>query len=182
MQRQPKGNRQLSDWDSVSGACNASPASGYMPGKAAGIVAKRACCGRGAFYLRGRDARINKTLYLFHARQQFLDHLAVDIEKLVRRASRESLIPAVRINGTSDLAWIAMEMSSRFPGVQFYGHTKLPKPELRISGQPPPGVFRSVATICRMRRQRWRPGINVAVVFDTPWWHGRNCRKHGSGW
>jgi hypothetical protein len=38
---------------------------------------------------------------------------------------------AVRINGTSDLAWIPMQMSAEFPQVQFYDYTKLPKPHLR---------------------------------------------------
>ena len=91
-----------------------------------------------------------------------------DIEKLVRRASRESLIPAVRINGTSDLAWIAMEMSSRFPGVQFYDYTKLPKPELRISSNYHLTFsFSAGNNLLGCKRKRWRPGINVAVVFDT---------------
>ena len=129
----------------------------------------RAAClftaGRGAF-TQVRDARINKTLYLFHVRQQFLDHLAVDIEKLVRRASRESLIPAVRINGTSDLAWIAMEMSSRFPGVQFYDYTKLPKPELRISSNYHL-TFSFSGNNLSDAKKALAAGINVAVVFDT---------------
>ena len=38
---------------------------------------------------------------------------------------------AVRINGTSDLAWIPMLMASEFPHVQFYDYTKLPKAHLR---------------------------------------------------
>jgi hypothetical protein len=71
---------------------------------------------------------------------------------------------AVRINGTSDLAWIPMQMSAEFPFVQFYDYTKLPKPHLRT--RPNYAITfshtgRNVAE-CLSALEN---GVNVAVAF-----------------
>jgi hypothetical protein len=74
--------------------------------------------------------RIRKTRLLFEEKETFLLQLQRDIAALVRKAEREGLIPLVRLNGTSDLAWEKMKLNGRslmelFPEVQFYDYTKI---------------------------------------------------------
>jgi len=80
--------------------------------------------GRGKFDTP-QQKRLQRTLLLFEDRQQFVQDLVVDIRSLIRRADKAGMIPCVRINGTSDLPWLAKEMADRFRGVQFYDYTKI---------------------------------------------------------
>src|SRR5215471_5482046 len=90
-------------------------------------------CRKGCLFTAGRasftpniiTARIAKTHFLFDNRDAFLESLRYDIRALVRKAKRENKRAAVRINGTSDLPWIALQMAAEFPDVQFYDYTKL---------------------------------------------------------
>jgi hypothetical protein len=131
-------------------------------------------CREGCLFTAGRasftpsiiTARIEKTNFLFDNREAFLASLRYDIAALIRKAKRERLTPAVRINGTSDLPWLAMMMASEFPAVQFYDYTKLAQPwnrtlsnyHLTFSHSEENGA----ACIAALAH-----GINVAVVFDT---------------
>jgi hypothetical protein len=129
----------------------------------------RAAClfsaGRGRFD-SVRKARIAKTVFLHEKRDSFLDSLRYDIARLVRDAAGQGLTPAVRINGTSDLPWIALQMADEFPDVQFYDYTKLPNPHVRLrpnyhltfsfSGENHTDVLLALQN-----------GINVSVVFST---------------
>src|SRR5579864_2488029 len=77
---------------------------------------RKAClftAGRGRFDAI-RQGRINKTLLLHSNRALFLDCLRWDIGMIVRRARKLGLIPAIRINGTSDLAWLSGMMADEF--------------------------------------------------------------------
>lgn len=134
--------------------------------------------GRAAFTPSINRARISKTHYLFANRTEFLDNLRKDITALLRKAKRESLTPCVRINGTSDLPWIALELSAEFPTVQFYDYTKLPKPYTRTRPNYHLTFSHSETNLadCLDSLQH---GVNVAVVFDTKrkrplpeTWHG----------
>lgn len=124
------------------------------------------------------QSRFWKTMLLAENRALFLDCLRWDIGKIARRAKALGMKPAIRVNGSSDLAWIGMQMAAEFPEVQFYDYTKLPKPELRVranyaitfsySGENLQDALHALAH-----------GVNVAVVFDTQkgaalpaTWHG----------
>lgn len=67
--------------------------------------------GRGGILKRGnvtnaiQEARIRRTLRFMHQRSEFMGDLRADIATLARMARREGLRPALRLNGTSDLAW-----------------------------------------------------------------------------
>lgn len=121
--------------------------------------------GRGAFQ-QIKDARIKKTKWLATDRAGFVAQLRKDIVSLARKAERDGLTPAVRVNGTSDLAWLAMQMADEFPTVQFYDYTKLPKPWLRarvnyhLTFSLSESNF-SAAMLALAHR------TNVAVVFNT---------------
>jgi hypothetical protein len=48
-------------------------------------------------------ARIKKTKMFFENRDEFLKILSDDIKSLVKKANKINMIPAVRLNGTSDI-------------------------------------------------------------------------------
>lgn len=90
--------------------------------------------GRGV-YTKTQEGRINKTRWFFMERDSFMEGLVKNVEALIRKAKRENMIPAVRLNGTSDIAWEKIKvvrngisyasMMKAFPEVQFYDYTKV---------------------------------------------------------
>lgn len=74
-----------------------------------------------------QNARLKRTLWFFNERGTFEQALIADIKLVVKQASKKGLIPAIRINGTSDLPMLAIKMALMFPDVQFYDYTKIAK-------------------------------------------------------
>ena len=108
--------------------------SGYetCPKRTAGCTA--AClntAGRGGIFKKGestnviQQARIRKTKAFFENREQFLADLENDIRLGIKQAEKQGLIPAFRLNGTSDIAWEKYGIIEKFPNVQFYDYTKM---------------------------------------------------------
>lgn len=108
--------------------------SGYetCPKRTAGCSA--AClntAGRGGIFKKGettnviQQARIRKTKMFFENREQFLADLENDIRLGIKQAEKQGLIPAFRLNGTSDIAWEKYGIIEKFPNVQFYDYTKM---------------------------------------------------------
>jgi len=127
--------------------------------------------GRGAFNSVQR-ARIRKTLMFLQYRDEFMALLVRDIERLQRKASRENMVLAVRLNGTSDVQWElewvdGWNLMGIFPDVQFYDYTKIP-------GRRPPANYHltfsysGVAGFERVvaKQLRHNPDTNLAVVFS----------------
>jgi hypothetical protein len=102
--------------------------------------------------------------------------LTRELDALERKAKREGLRPAVRLNGTSDLAWesmpvvidgarIADSILRLYPGVTFYGYTKS---IARAIGAPQRLTFsRSERTADATVRTLLQAGVNVATVFGV---------------
>lgn len=98
----------------------------------------RAAClytaGRGV-YNSVQNARINKTKWFFGERDSFMEKLVADIAALVKKAKKLNMEPAVRLNGTSDIAWekiackrdgkVYRNVMEAFSDVQFYDYTKV---------------------------------------------------------
>jgi len=125
-------------------------------------------------------ARIAKTKKLQRTPIAFQKQLHKDVASLVKAAARKGFTPAVRLNGTSDQPKLALQLAAKFPAVQFYDYTKLPKPWLRVRPNYHLTFSRSECntTECIEALQH---GINVAVVFkvkkDAPLpqkWNGYN--------
>jgi hypothetical protein len=112
------------------------------------------------------QSRIWKTRLLHANRAQFLEFLRYDIGRLIRRARKLGLTPAVRLNGTSDLPWLPLQMAREFPDVQFYDYTKLPKPYLRTRANYAITFSHSGENLSESLNALAQ-GVNVAVVFDT---------------
>jgi hypothetical protein len=113
-----------------------------------------------------RQGRIDKTVLLKFNRELFLNCLRWDVGMIARRARKMGLTPAIRINGTSDLAWIPAMMASEFAGIQFYDYTKRDNPELRI--RPNYSLtFSYTGHNLTEALSALSHGVNVAVVFST---------------
>lgn len=134
--------------------------------------------GRAAIFPKIAEARIRKTRELFANRKAFTAQLSKDISALVRKAERENMIPCVRLNGTSDLPWLSLELAEQFPNVQFYDYTKLPKAWTRTRSN-----YHLTFSHSESNEQECvsalSHGLSVAVVFDTKkgrvlpqTWHG----------
>jgi len=153
--------------------------SGYetCPKRTAGCTA--AClntAGRGGMFKEGgtntiQEARKRKTRMFFENRVQFLAQLSVDIEKGIKQAEKKGMIPAFRLNGTSDIAWEKYEVIGGknifqlFPEVQFYDYTKMRN--RKVTGLKNYHLTFSKADGNDMDvRLAASAGMNVAVVFD----------------
>lgn len=118
--------------------------SGYetCPKRTAGCSA--AClntAGRGGMFKKGattnviQEARKRKTRMFFEQRADFLNALVADIELAIKQSAKMNLVPAFRLNGTSDLSFEKYSVVRNgveyknvfeaFPDVQFYDYTKV---------------------------------------------------------
>jgi hypothetical protein len=142
---------------------------------------KSAClntAGRGGMFKKGettnmiQKARIRKTVEFFFGRDQFMKDLYHDIQKAIKFADKQGLIPVIRLNGTSDISWekyevgtTGMNLFQLFPNVQFYDYTK-------VLGRKVAQYFNYHLTFSKADgndadvAQAIEQGYNIAAVFD----------------
>lgn len=155
----------------LTGVMYLAPASisGYEVCPRRSVGCTEAClytAGMGAFS-NVQQARIAKTKAFFEQREDFLNQLRADIKALVRKAKKDNMIPAVRLNGTSDIEWTRFGLMEEFPDVQFYDYTKVYN---RLEKEIPSNYHvtfsknESNAIECV---NALKLGVNVAVVFAT---------------
>jgi hypothetical protein len=105
--------------------------------RSAGCTAACLAEGTGRMSMSGpQRARRRRHAAFFADRGRFLADLADDIRKHRARALKQGKIPAVRLNGTTDLPWHRMKVTvdgttypnlhAMFPDVSFYEYTKVP--------------------------------------------------------
>lgn len=131
----------------------------------------RAVClysaGRGAF-TNVQNARIRKTKEFLADPVAFCNKLAEDIRLLIKQAKARGMIPAVRLNGTTDIKWEEYGIIQQFPDVQFYDYTKYP-PTLR-KNLPKNYVltysFSEAAHAPQWAAMWQRRHVNTAIVFN----------------
>lgn len=135
--------------------------------------------GHGA-YRSVRDGRLRKTYQFLHRRPEFMIALHNDIAKLVRSAKRREMVPAVRLNGTSDVAWESIpfvdadgvEHQNIFaanPNVQFYDYTKVRDRVITCAGIPNYHLTFSLAETRKSMSDALfalENKVSVSVVFD----------------
>lgn len=120
-------------------------------------------------------ARIQRTRLFKRDREMFMIQLVCEIGTFLKRAEREKLTPAIRLNGTSDLPWEnirldGMTIFELFPDVQFYDYTKYPI-RLRRRALSIPNyhlTFSLSEDNDEYAKHALSAGINVAVVLDLP--------------
>lgn len=132
---------------------------------------RKAClntAGRGGM-TSTQKARVRKTREFFTQKEAFMAQLEKDIEALIRKADREDLQPAVRLNGTADIPWERVRYGEdrrtifeAFPEIQFYDYTKRPRRE-------PPANYDLTFSLAESNEAEALlailNGMNVAVVF-----------------
>jgi hypothetical protein len=142
--------------------------SGYevCPMRSAGCTA--AClytAGMGAFS-NVQQARIKKTKMFFEQREEFFKLLHKDIKSLIAKAKKENLVPAVRLNGTSDINWVRFKIFEQYSEVQFYDYTKMLNHLTKDVANYHITFSKNESNDvdCKIALER---GYNVAVVFNT---------------
>jgi hypothetical protein len=133
---------------------------------------RTAGCTKSCLYSAGRGkfsnvqkARINRTKLFFENRELFLSMLRLDIRLLEIQAKEMGMIPAVRLNGTSDIDWTRFGLMEEFPNVRFYDYTKV----LNRLKKIPPNYY---VTFSRAESNEIdsltaiKMGHNVSVVFN----------------
>lgn len=132
---------------------------------------KSAClygAGRGAMS-NVQQARIRKTVAFRDDSVAFVDQLGKDIEWAQRKANRDGVKLAVRLNGTSDIAWEhqkgsnGLNLMDTYPEVQFYDYTKLPNRKVPTNYQLT--VSYSEANLAYALKAS-KTTHNIAVVFE----------------
>lgn len=113
-----------------------------------------------------QEVRRSRTIYLKTNPKEFAAQLEIEVGKVVRSARRANMVPAIRVNGTSDLPSLVTPLLDKFPDVQFYDYTKLPRPWARVKSNYDITFSRS-ETNERDCLDALANGINVAVVFST---------------
>ena len=127
--------------------------------------------GRG-FYNNVQQARINRTNTWFDNRESFKSQLVDEIKAFVRKCVKNGVKAAVRLNGTSDIAWekVWPELFTMFPEVQFYDYTKSFKRMIAFCFHKlPPNyhlTFSRSEVNEEMCKEILRYNGNVAVVFS----------------
>lgn len=148
--------------------------SGFQVCSSASAGCRVACLytsGHGRF-TRTQQARINKTRRFFEDRPAFLADMVKQVDAALRRADRLKLLPAFRLNLTSDVRWETVEVQGTrnimelYPSVQFYDYTK------HTNRRDIPRNYH--LTFSRSEENdeavegMFSKGYNVAVVFDVP--------------
>ena len=132
--------------------------------------------GRG-IYSKVQKARIAKTLAFFNEREKFMEILVNDIKSLIKKAKKAKMTPAVRLNGTSDIAWEKIacvvdgekfkNVMEAFPEVQFYCYTKILGRKAALA-LPNYHLTFSLSEINDSEAlEALKQGYNVAVVMNT---------------
>jgi hypothetical protein len=96
------------------------------------------------FLNRIERCRIERTRFFFEDKREFLVLLFSEIVGHCRRSDAAGLLPAIRLNGTSDLPWesIAPDLFARFSDVQVYDYTKSPsRYGAFLRGDLPPNYY-----------------------------------------
>lgn len=152
--------------------------SGYQVCPKASEGCKLAClytAGRGV-YSKTQKARIVKTKRFFEDREFFMECLVKDIRALIRKADREGLLPCVRLNGTSDIAWEKFKVVDAgvtydsvmelFPDVMFYDYSAILGRKKALSLSNYKLTFSLKEDNDKDARKALEQGYNVAVVMN----------------
>ena len=122
-----------------------------------------------------KEARINKTKFLFNEEEKFLRQLWKETANHIKLSEKKNLFACERLNGTSDLRWEDMKIDGlnifeAFPDLQFYDYTKhLNRVAAYGNGLFPANYHltfsRSENTSDATVRDILKRGVNVAAVY-----------------
>ena len=83
-------------------------------------------------------ARDRRTALYLHNQKLFMQMLTVELSLFEQEAQRLELVPAVRLNGSSDVPWerLHSDLFQNFPNIQFFDYTKVPARMNRFLNDP----------------------------------------------
>ena len=126
-------------------------------------------------------ARLRKTLFFQQYKAEFFNTLVKNIKSLERKAKKRGLLPCVRLNGTSDIAWenevftekdkngivtFSGTIFDKYPNIQFYDYTKLPTRNVKgIANYHLTFSYSGVNSYQKIVKKGIDNGMNIAVVF-----------------
>ncbi len=119
------------------------------------------------------NARTNRTIAFYEHRDKFMALLIKEIAMYKKRAERNNMEFAIRLNGTSDLSpeifkLFGQNILELFPDVQFYDYTKISN-RSRLTEK-----YKNYHLTFSYTGENWsecndllKQGINTAVIFDV---------------
>jgi len=129
-------------------------------------------CGKSCLFKSGMgifpnviQARLKKTLFFQEDEKGFIETIKEDIRKATYWSESKGYNLAVRLNGTSDVAWERFDIFESFPRHNFYDYTKQP---FRLNRNLPENYHLTFSQSEENQDQAKRlakQGENVAVVF-----------------
>ena len=128
--------------------------------------------GRAAMFKAINKSRVMKTRFLHDERDAFIALLLKDVAKLVRKANRLGLTPALRLNGTSDLPVenLFRKVFETYPTLTVYDYTKSIKRALAWGKGDMPKNYHLTFSLSETNRAQaalaLRAGVNVAAVAN----------------
>ena len=144
------------------------------PGRSAGCTA--AClntAGMGKFTTT-QQARIKRTKMWFDSPNEFKTQIKKELNSFVKRCDKKQKLPAIRMNGTSDIVWEKKwpKLFTDYPDIQFYDYTKLAfRCMARYQRKMPPNYHltfsRSESNQNDVRRVIRSGVTNVVAVFNS---------------
>ena len=121
-------------------------------------------------------ARVSKTALWNLFPGAFLDQLEMELRQHIYLAGVKGMSPAVRLNGTSDVAWERHGIVDKVPNLQWYDYTKWPlehrrpRPNYRLTyslSESPKSMRQAIKYL--------KAGQNAAVVVQS---EGGTTRTH----
>ena len=127
--------------------------------------------GRGAFNSI-QQARQNRTEFYINSKKQFCEQIAKELELLNKKAQKKGAKIAVRLNGTSDLDFIAiiknqigLDVLKAFQNLEFYDYTKILGKVKKYAGSRYKLTFSRAENNEAEALQALTYGVPVSVVF-----------------
>lgn len=127
--------------------------------------------GNGGLFESVKKSRRNKSDFFLSDREGFYTQLLKELEKISKETSEKKI--AVRLNGTSDIAWERIKIKDGknvmelFPEIQFYDYTKIHN---RFD-KPLPTNYYLVFSRSELNEDKslevLNKGFNVSMVFDS---------------
>lgn len=130
--------------------------------------------GHGA-YSNVKTARLRKTYVFLNEQEMFMDRISMDVDLLVEEAKDRDMRPAMRLNGTSDIAWETIPVGDHehifaaHPNVEAYDYTKVLARLPAIAGIPNYSVVFSRGESKKSQLDSDKAlemGVPITVVFD----------------
>lgn len=125
--------------------------------------------GMGGMFTKIQQGRINRTELFLNEKKAFMFKLFSEISNIIGK--KDGMIPAIRLNGTSDIPFENIKIEGKnlfewFPTIQFYDYTKNPK---RFTKELPKNyhlTFSRDETNDMDAEKLLKQGYNVAYVFN----------------